>query len=602
MANVMKPTAEILERISIQSRNNREEVFTRLYRYMLRPDIYYQAYKNLYANAGAGTNGIDDDTADGFGAEKVARIIEQLRKGSYTPKPVRRTYIPKKNGRLRPLGIPTFTDKLVQEVLRMILEAVYESIFLPTSHGFRPKRSCHTALSAMSKSYRGTRWFVEGDIKAFFDNIDHQILVALISKKVKDARIVQLVNKMLKAGYMEDWQYHGTFSGTPQGGIISPLLANIYLHELDVFMQDMSKHFAKPREQEFTPAYRSALSKVNAIKWRLKNAKDSVEAKLLIKELHAARAIMVKIPCKSQTDKKIVYTRYADDFLIGVNGSKEECVKIKAAIKNFLSEKLRLELSEEKTLITHTAQHARFLGYDVSVRRTGKLKKDKTGRVMRTLNSSVELNIPFADKIERFVLDKQIAAVKQGVLKPICRRKLIRLSDLEILSVYNSELRGICNYYGLASNYTRLSYFAYLMEYSCLKTLASKHQTTTSKIRKRFKDGRGGWCIVYTTRKGEQRTYFAKYQDCKSVAYAADRIPELSLRYWHTSNSLESRLKAKRCEYCGTTDSMRYEIHHVNKLRNLQGKAMWERLMIARRRKTLVLCEECHHKLHHGRL
>lgn len=602
MANVMKPTTEILARISTQSRNNKEGVFTRLYRYMLRTDIYYQAYKNLYANAGASTKGVDDDTADGFGAEKIARIIGQLQSGTYTPSPARRTYIPKKNGRLRPLGIPTFTDKLVQEVLRIILEAVYEPIFLSTSHGFRPKKSCHTALSSISKAYRGTRWFVEGDIKAFFDNIDHQVLVALISKKIKDARIVQLVFKMLKAGYMEDWQYHGTFSGTPQGGIVSPLLANIYLHELDKFMLDMSKRFAKPKERAFTPAYRQAMSKVNAIKWRLKNAKDSVEAKRFLEELHVARAIMVKLPSKSQTDKKIVYTRYADDFLIGVNGSKEECVAIKAAIKDFLSENLHLELSEEKTLITHTAQHARFLGYDVSVRRTDKLKKDKAGRVMRTLNNSVELNIPFTDKVERFVLDKQVAMVEQGNLKPICRRKLIRLSDLEILSVYNAELRGICNYYGLASNYTRISYFAYLMEYSCLKTLASKHQSTTSKIRKKLKDGHGSWCVTYTTKRGLQRTYFAKYQDCRSPAFVVDRIPELSLRYWHTSNSLESRLKAKQCEYCGTTDSKHYEIHHVNKLKNLQGKAMWEQLMIARRRKTLVLCRECHHKLHHGGL
>lgn len=602
MTNVMKPTAEILARISQQSKSNKEEIFSRLYRYMLRTDIYYQAYKNLYANNGAATKGIDGDTADGFGEEKIAKIIQQLKDGTYTPSPVRRVYIPKKNGRLRPLGIPTFTDKLVQEVLRMILEAVYEPIFLSSSHGFRPNRSCHTALASIKKAYRGTRWFIEGDIKAFFDNIDHQVLVALISKKVKDAQIVQLLYKMLKAGYMEDWQHHETFSGTPQGGIISPLLANIYLHELDKFMQNLCESFARPRAQEYTPIYREALSKVNAIKWRLKNAKDSDEVNQYMEELRSARAIMVKLPCKSRTDRNIVYTRYADDFLIGIKGSKEDCTTIKSLIKDFLSNYLKLELSEEKTLITHTSQHARFLGYDVSVRRCDKLKRDKSGRVMRTLNNSVELNIPFADKIERFVLDKQIAMVHESALKPMCRRKLIRLSDLEILSVYNAELRGICNYYGLASNYTRISYFAYLMEYSCLKTLASKHQSTTSKIRKELKDGHGSWCIVYTTKKGEQRTYFAKYQDCKSPQAVSDRVPELSLRYWHTSNSLEGRLKAKKCEYCGTTDSEHYEIHHVNKLKNLQGKAMWEQLMIARKRKTLVLCQECHHKLHNGRL
>jgi retron-type reverse transcriptase len=205
----MKPTFEILDRITENSRKNKEEIFTRLYRYMLRPDLYFVAYKNLYANKGASTKGVDDDTADGFSIEKVEMIIKSLSDETYAPKPVRREYIEKKGNakKKRPLGIPTFTDKLVQEVLRMVLEAVYEPIFSNYSHGFRPNRSCHTALKSLKKEFTGVSWFVEGDIKACFDAIDHHVLIGIIGEKIKDARLIKLIWKFLKAGYMEDWKY-----------------------------------------------------------------------------------------------------------------------------------------------------------------------------------------------------------------------------------------------------------------------------------------------------------------------------------------------------------------------------------------------------------
>ena len=171
----MQPTMEILARISENSLANKEEVFTKLYRYLLRPDLYFEAYRYLYANKGAATKGVNNDTADGFSEAKIANIIQSLSNETYQPTPVRRTYISKKNdpNKKRPLGIPTFTDKLVQEVLRMVLEAVYEPIFLNVSHGFRPKKSCHTALKNIKNEFNGTRWFVEGDIKGCFDNINH---------------------------------------------------------------------------------------------------------------------------------------------------------------------------------------------------------------------------------------------------------------------------------------------------------------------------------------------------------------------------------------------------------------------------------------------
>lgn len=199
----MKSTMEILTKLQENSQKNHDEIFTRLYRYLLRPDIYFIAYQHLYSNKGAGTKGVNDDTADRFSEQYVTAIIEALRTGSYEPKPVRRTYIQKKNGKLRPLGLPVFADKLVQEAIRMILEAIYEPIFSIYSHGFRPGRSCHTALAMIKHEFTGAKWFIEGDIKGCFDNIDHSTLIGVLNRKIKDARFPNLIRMFLKAGYKQ---------------------------------------------------------------------------------------------------------------------------------------------------------------------------------------------------------------------------------------------------------------------------------------------------------------------------------------------------------------------------------------------------------------
>lgn len=274
----MQPTTAILERISRNSLGNKEEVFTKLYRYLLRPDIYFEAYKHLYANNGAATKGVNDDTADGFSEAKIERIIESLRNETYQPSPVRRVYISKGSSKnKRPLGIPTFTDKLVQEALRMVLEAIYEPVFLTVSYGFRPNRGCHTALKSIKREFNGARWFVEGDIKGCFDNIDHATLVGLLGNKIKDARIIKLIYKFLKAGYLENWQYQKTYSGTPQGGIISPLLSNIYLHELDKYVMKLKAEYDTPNVEGVTPEYREISNQIQRLSYHLKGAEGGGE-------------------------------------------------------------------------------------------------------------------------------------------------------------------------------------------------------------------------------------------------------------------------------------------------------------------------------------
>ena len=598
----MKPTTEILARISQNSLANKEEVFTKLYRYLLRPDIYFVAYKNLYANNGAATKGVNEDTADGFSEAKIDSIIKALADETYQPMPVRRTYIQKKNNRkkLRPLGIPTFTDKLVQEVLRMILEAVYEPIFLDVSHGFRPKRSCHTALKQLRREFNGTRWFVEGDIKGCFDNINHAVLVGLLNNKIKDARITKLIYKFLKAGYLENWQYHKTYSGTPQGGIISPLLANIYLHELDKFVMKLKSEFDTPGVGQITPEYRELHNEIKRLSHRLTKVTGE-EREMVLAEYKPKRQKLMTIPCTAQTDKKLKYVRYADDFLIAVKGNREDCQWIKSKLAEFIGDTLKMELSEDKTLITHSSKCARFLGYDVRVRRSGKIKRGGPGHVkMRTLNGGVELLVPLNDKIRQFVFTKGVAIQKKdGSMFPVHRKYLVGLTDLEIVSVYNAEIRGICNYYGMASNFCKLHYLAYLMEYSCLKTLASKHKTSLSKTIDKFNDGTGKWGIPYETKQGNNRRYFANYADCKGKGPATDYISNAAVVYGYAVNTLENRLKAKVCELCGTTESDHYEVHHINKLKNLKGKERWEIAMIAKHRKTLVVCRDCHRSIIH---
>ena len=598
----MKPTIEILERMKENSEKNKEEVFTRLYRYLLRPDLYFIAYQKLYSNNGAATEGIDRDTADGFSEAKVEKLIASLADESYCPKPSRRIYLKKPNGKRRPLGIPSFSDKLVQEVLRMVLEAVYEPIFSETSHGFRPGKSCHTALCYARYNLNGTRWFIEGDIRGCFDNINHEVLIRCIQKKIKDARLMKLIHKFLKAGYLEDFVYHNTYSGCPQGGIISPILANIYLHELDLYVTELSKGFQKPYKSRITAEYSRLSGRMTRVKQKIKKAEEAgnmAEKERLLKELKKLRSQLLKTPCKSQTDKEIKYVRYADDFIIGVRGSREDCEEIKRKLSCFIRDSLKMELSEEKTLITHSNTCARFLGYDMRIRRSNVIKPNGRGTTQRTMSNHMELAVPLGDKIQPFLFKHGVVKQKEnGELEPVHRNDLLRLTDLEIVSAYDAELRGICNFYYLAGNFYKLHYMSYLMEYSCLKTLAFKHRCTIGKIKEKFSDKKGGWCIPYETKKGMKYLYLSKHSDCAKGKEASDTIPGMTMIHKHTRSTLESRLKAKTCELCGCTESRQFEIHHVNKLKNLKGKEPWEVMMIAKRRKTMVVCYECHKKIH----
>src|SRR6266568_7869062 len=246
-----------------------------LFRLMENPILWHEAYANIYSNDGATTKGVDGSTLDGFSESRVASIIARLKDGSYRFQPVRRVYVPKKHGKKRPLGISSGDDKLVQEVVRIILERIYEPVFDDSSHGFRPGRSPHTALQHIEHEWTAVKWIIDMDIQSYFDTINHDLLIKLLEKKIEDKRFIRLIKAMLDAGYLENWTYYATYSGVPQGSICAPILANVYLHELDLFMKDMKDRFEKGKKRKKNLIYNRY---TNTIK-RLRKEIDDLKGK-----------------------------------------------------------------------------------------------------------------------------------------------------------------------------------------------------------------------------------------------------------------------------------------------------------------------------------
>ena len=581
--------------------------FERLYRILFNEEMFYVAYQRIYAKEGNMTKGTDGQNIDNMSLKRIEKLIDTLKNETYQPQPSKRVYIPKKNGKKRPLGVPTFNDKLVQEVVRMVLEAIYEGNFEYTSHGFRPNRSCHTALTHIQNEFSGAKWFVEGDIKGFFDNINHDVLINILLERIADERFIRLIRKFLKAGYVEGWQFNNTYSGTPQGGIISPILANIYLDKLDKYIKEYTAKFDKGKKRKFS---RESMDFGNARKRivrRLKSVKDERQRTKLILELKAIEQGRAKYPNGDEMDadyRRMKYARYADDFLVGIIGSKQDAQQIKEDIKNFLADRLALELSDEKTLVTHTERPAKFLGYEITVRKSNDQRRDKRGRLRRTYGKRVCLNVS-TETVRKKLFDWGVLELTnrngKEIWKPKCKSGLIFNDDLEILDSYNREIVGFYNYYSIANNCAHaLNNFSYIMEYSMYKTFAGKYKCRTRKINKKYRKN-GRFIIKYMTKTGVKERYFydGGFKRKKPIYESECDIMPRTI-YTAGRTSLVERLKARECELCGATDDL--VMHHVRKLKNLQGKESWERHMIARKRKTIAVCRSCHKKIHDGKI
>jgi group II intron reverse transcriptase/maturase len=441
-----------------------------IYRMLYNPDLYLRAYAKLSSNAGAMTPGATTETVDGMSLEKIDTIIEALRYERYRWTPVRRTYIPKKNRKLRPLGLPVWSDKLLQEVIRLILDAYYDPQFSDHSHGFRHSRGCHTALRDVTQKGRGTKWFIEGDISACFDRIDHAVLLTILREKIHDNRFIRLMRGLLDAGYLEAWKYNATYSGVPQGGVVSPILSNIVLDKLDQYV-----------ERELIPSYtcgerRKAYRPYIALTLAASDARKQgnlEEARRLSQEAQ-------KIPSRDPHDpnfRRLWYTRYADDFLLGLVGTKAEAVEIKQKLAAFLRTELKLELSEGKTLVTHARDEvAQFLGYEIHILHADD-KHDHRGQ--RCINGSVGLRVPTSVKNAHCA-----KYMRKG--KPHHLAQRINDDVYSIVSQYQAEYRGVVQYYRMAYNLHTLGKLRRVTEVSLVKTLANKFKTSCQKIYRRY--------------------------------------------------------------------------------------------------------------------
>ena len=601
----MRSPERVLNSLNEHSKDSSYK-FERLYRLLFNEELFYVAYQKIASNEGSTTKGSDGRSIDGMSLARIETLIASLKDESYQPHPSRRVHIPKKNGKMRPLGIPAFEDKLVQEVVRMILEAIYEGHFETTSHGFRPKRSCHTALLHIQKTFNGAKWFIEGDIKGFFDNIDHDVLVQILRERISDDRFIRLIRKFLKAGYVEDWTFHNTYSGTPQGGIVSPILANIYLDKLDKYVKEYIRHFDKGTKRRSGKESNDLANERKRTVRKLKKIKDGTEKAALVARLKAIEQERAAFPSGDEMDgsyRRLKYIRYADDFILGVIGSKEDALRIKEDIKSFLSESLALELSEEKTLITHTGKSAKFLGYEITVTRNNHQRRDVQGRLRRTYGKRVRLNVSMAtlrDKLLEYgAMEIKLRNGKE-IWKPKCRSGLIFNDDLEILDRYNRETVGFCNYYLIANNYVVLHNFRYIMEYSMYKTFAGKYRSTVRKINKKYRLNK--LFTVKYEQKGviKSRTFYKTSFKRRTTAFNGScDIEPYSIADVSRTN-LTDRLKAEKCELCGATGKL--IMHHVRNLKDLKGKESWKRLMSARKRKTIALCPSCHRLRHLGKV
>jgi len=588
----MRTAEDVLNVIRDRSRRGlrlEEDVYRQLY----NPDLFLRAYSRIYKNDGALTEGVTSETVDGMSLKKIHSIIEQLRYERWHWTPMRRVEIPKRPGKTRPLGLPIWSNKLLQEVIRSLLEAYYEPRFSDCSHGFRPQRGCHTALTTIQRTWLGTKWFIEGDVVGCFDNINHTILMDILRENIQDQRFLRLIDDLLQAGYMEDWKYHATLSGTPQGSGVSPILSNIYLDRLDQYVeQTLLPEYNRGEKRKDNPDY-VRLNKL-ACYHRRQGHLDKV------RELEKQYQQMPAMEVQDPDYRRLRYCRYADDWLLGFAGPIAEAREIKEKVAVFLRDHLRLELSEEKTLITHAStEAAKFLGYEIVAQHED--SKHTDGK--RSVNGVIALRVP-----AQFVEEKCAAHMANG--KPIHRPELENEDDFTIVYDYQSKFRGYVQFYQLATNIGWLNKLQGIMGISLLKTLAHKHKTSVGHMAKKYKQTvqlpQGPRkCFVVTIPRKDKEPLVTRFGGISLQRNPKAVIEDLPLQPQKPSRSeLVQRLLAEKCEVCGVTGEI--EVHHIRALKDLRVKGkqeppLWMQIMSARRRKTLMVCPECHDKIQYGK-
>lgn len=572
------------------------------YKSLFQPKIYKIAYEIIKSKKGNTTPGVDNATLDGIGLPWINKTIGLMKDRSFQFQPAVRKYIPKPNGKLRPLGIPTPKDKVVQQAIRMVIEPLFEPNFSNSSHGFRPKRSAHTALKEI-RQWTGVTWVIEGDIKGCFDNVDHHILEQLLSKKIKDKNLISLYWKAVNAGYVNNGTLEPhSLTGVPQGGVLSPFLSNVYMHELDNFVEELkTRHKITPnrRGTRQNPEYTKILKQLKEL--RAEGNRESIRKAELERD---------NIPSVIRTGTRIYYVRYADDWIIGVRGPKELAEKIKEEVEIFLRDKLRLELSKDKTAITHlSTSKAFFLG--TTIRRHSRryqqgLIKKRGQRRVRGSNSRIILECP-VNKIVTKLIDQGYAHAADG--KPKAMTKWIYMKPEEIILRYNAVIRGYLNYYSFANNRNMLRRVVWILSYSAVFTFSRKWNISPKKVFKKLgnppsytkqvKSRKGLKEIKYTLDCGDLTINPMKFDYIDGTfTNVKENIDPAKIKYY----SIRSHFTLdKPCCVCGTEQNV--EMHHVRHLRKDAPGAnnRLKRLFLQIKRKQIPVCKPCHKVIHDGK-
>jgi group II intron reverse transcriptase/maturase len=569
------------------------------------------AYETIKSNPGNMVEGTDKKTLDGISESWFIETSRSLRNESYSPKPARRVYIPKPNGKLRPLGISSPRDKIVQQAMKLILESVLDNRFLDYSHGFRPNRGCHTALKEI-RSWTGVAWVIEGDINCFFDSIDHHILKNLLKEHFSETRWINLYWKLVKAGYVE-WDnskknYINALEGVPQGGIVSPILSNLILNELDKFLHSMIIDLEKKNKGKDpyipNPKYHALSMKIYRLKKKIKNLimneKDPVNEKKTYLKLVKARRLLKSTTFNPEITR-IKYVRYADDWLIGVWGNKKSAKDIKERISSFLS-KLKLNLSLEKTLITNMrTERAKFLSIYIKriASNTGPQKTYQyKGITKRIPTGGLWMTAAVPELIKRLI-DKGFLKITNDRWKPVSIQRFLPLKPRDMILRYRSILNGIINYHSFVDNKPRLAKIYWVLKESLRKTICRKLMISGSLFLRKF----GKNISIIEKNKSDKETTFVNFA-CPSL----NRRPMLfygKSSFWDPLTASDWKVSTRSaysypCASCNSTIDV--EMHHLKHIKTINTKLnTFDKMVAEINRKQVPLCRNCHLEVHRGK-